>query len=856
MLKYSACFLLVLVSFAEAQSSNFQIVPAHSSIRLRGGLVFPRGRSIFPPKQILSVKSSLPGLQPWTIALTGSLSTACEGAPCLKISEEFSNTAISSGSGSRRIAINWLGGAAWLLAPGVYSGTLTLTPAGGGASAAATLTLEVLGTAVDPATPEVKATSFTEVGCDNSNPLEFSFNARCTIPDEAPSSDPNLTRPSVGQAITDPTFGGKIRRMTGPGCGTVYGSTTAFSALSTYNMNNCGIFRTSDAALIRQQLPGNQFYRFMSALDDQAFTYMNGSQIRSYNWITNQNTLLGDMSVAPYNFTTLYAGGTIGATDDDWIAFYEINAGPNPKVCAVDVVALKAAGAPNASNTYCGTYQGPRDITLLDWVGVTPIDLGTGRRFVYLSAIPLSVVFRVGKPGSGELIQQNIVPEWPGWGQNNDNGLCQPGELCYNANNFTHSAIFRDRDGQVKLFGNFEDIWFNRDFLSVFRLNSGTRLLRPREEGGGQNFIGQIGWDRQPGCSSKIHGCVLASIPRCCDFISPINSAVEGQATTVTLDQPVPWTVGTTRLIRIQNAPSAWSCLNGAWTATVSSPTQLQIPANCQGSSGSVVPALLGDATPFPNTAPNRSQIQVWRPGRQVHRIGMHRTVTWNDLPAFNISAYESTPRASLSRDGRFVAFTSNWGSLDIDGPSVYVAETGLGLARESLLIKNVVPGRTRAAISYDIASGRSCSIELSTDPIFATLTELASDSGPATSRTTHLGRSIPLAADSQYWLRLTCGLEVETTSFRTLPAGSEAVRPIQTQVGPSGDPDFVRAAIEYRAVGGSSFASTATLACQQGCTQAWSASLGSVNEYRVVYFNADDTQRREGPLWSLAVNR
>jgi hypothetical protein len=56
---------------------------------------------------------------------------------------------------------------------------------------------------------------------------------------------------------------------------------------------------------------------------------------------------------------------------------------------------------------------------------------------------------------------------------------------------------------------------------------------------------------------------------------------------------------------------------------------------------------------PFPNPFDNEI-VQVATDGSdRVRRIAHHRSL---------VTVYEDTPRASISRDGRYVAFTSNWG--------------------------------------------------------------------------------------------------------------------------------------------------------------------------------------------------
>jgi hypothetical protein len=798
--------------------------------------------------------AAAPG-QAWTVQIDGPLTSAClYFSACFQVTEEYSNTPISSGVGPQRVAVNWYGSQGPNLDPGNYGASISFVPQGGDPAFAVQVNLEVVSASALPATSEAKATALWERGCVPTDPvLSYTFAVRCDIPDEAPVADPAITLPAVGQVFIDPTFGGKITRVTGPGCETEYGTTTAFSKQNTYLLTSCGVFRIADNSLVRAPRD-NIGFTSMSATDDEVYYHLLGTEIRRYNFVTDQETILGDFG--PLGFQILNAGGTAPTSSDDWLAFFDYSALGFPKICAVDLLALQAAGVPGPDNTYCASYQGTQYLTQLDWVSVSDIDDPTGKRFVYLSASPLSIVFTVGQNGSGQLQQEYIVPEMPGQSRNNDDGICVQGEICYNADNFTHDAIFKDRDGQIKLFGNFQDILLDRDYNSTFRLNAGLKILRPEVEGGGQNILGRANWDKQPGCSSIIQACTAAYVETGHRYAARVMQASpSGNNTLLTLSASTGWDLNSIHAVRVQNGTNSWGCLNGAWTATSVSDAVVQIPAVCTGATGALDRVILGDASqPFTGAQnDNRGQIQIWRPGRQVHRIAMHRSVVWNDVPGTGISSYGSTPRASISRDGRYVAFNSNWGALDFDGESVYIIQTGLGAPENQITVKSLTPGTNAAVLNYDIPNGQACAIEVSADPTFQNPVESFTDAAGTVTRSTPLGHGT-LAAGTSYWMRMQCGLEVESKDFRTMDPVAASLSTLTTNVGASDDSSVVAVLIEYRAVGDPSFTSTPVQECATGCEVSWTGTAGTVSEYRVDYLDVNSVVVRKSDTFLVAV--
>lgn len=846
--------LSVMSGLVPAQITS--VAPATVHYRLRSPKVYPTLRYVAPPKQVLVVAAAQG--QAWQVQVDGALTSGCTfSTSCIAITGEYDNNPVTGGTGPARVAVNWYSNQMPEFDPGAYTGDVSFIPTGGGTTIVVHVILNIAGASALPASAELKATALLEAGCANESDAtqSYTYSVQCDIPLEAPTANPALTQPAVGASFIDPTFGGRITRITPPGCSTEYGTTTAFSANSTYILTSCGVYRRSDAVQIRSARD-NISYVSMSATDDEAYYFLSGSTIRKYNFVTDTETVLGDYSGAPYGFTTLYAGGTASASGDNWLAFYEYSAEPYPKICAVNLVALEASGNPAQSNTYCANYTGNQGLSFLDWVSVSDVDAPTEKRYVYLSAVPLSVVFSVG--AAGVLTEEYIVPEWPGWARNNDDGVCTVDELCYNASNFTHNAIFKDRDGQVQMFGNFQDIFLNRNYNSIYRLSAGLNVLRPDWEGGGLTLLGRVTLDDQPGCSSSISGCVYASTENGARFAARVMGAtIQASATELELSASPGWATGSMHPVLVQNGAGTWSCLNGEWTGTVTSDTVFEIPANCAGASGNVnAEVMLGDAAqPWTGSQNNnRSQIQIWRPERQIHRIAMHRSVAWNDVPGTGISPYGSTPRASISRDGRYVAFNSNWGALDFDGVSVYIVETGLGAPEDKVSLKTLAAATNAAVLSYDLPSGAACDIEVSADPTFQNPVEVFTDDAGSVTRSIYLGRTTPLTPATNYWMRMQCGLEIESRSFRTMDPTAPVVKTIITEVGSTNNPSVVSVVIKYRTAGEESFTTTPLLACGPGCLVSWSGIAGTLSEYKIVYLDASATVVSESEIHTLNV--
>ena len=277
---WSICGLFACLGvLLSAQPASLTVSPSNVTYRLRSPRVYPTWRFIAPAKRVLEVAAA-PG-QAWTVQIDGPLTSAClYFSACFQVTEEYSNTPISSGVGPQRVAVNWYGSQGPNLDPGNYGASISFVPQGGDPAFAVQVNLEVVSASTLPATSEAKATALWERGCVPTDPvLSYTFAVRCDIPDEAPVADPAITLPAVGQVFIDPTFGGKITRVTGPGCETEYGTTTAFSKQNTYLLTSCGVFRIADNSLVRAPRD-NIGFTSMSATDDEVYYHLLGTEIR------------------------------------------------------------------------------------------------------------------------------------------------------------------------------------------------------------------------------------------------------------------------------------------------------------------------------------------------------------------------------------------------------------------------------------------------------------------------------------------------------------------------------------------------------------------------------------------------
>lgn len=549
-----------------------------------------------------------------------------------------------------------------------------------------------------------------------------------------------------------------------------------------------------------------------------------------------------------------------------------------PKICAVNLPLLESQGSITTSNTFCATWSpssAPQLAGLqqvVDWVQVTEIDGPTGKRSVYmsssrpgLSSVPPnagSTVFSVGAAGTGTLTQEYIMPEYFGFSQNNYNGVCQTGEFCGTSANYTHNIICLDSDNQNWLYGRIADPISGVNYMAWVRLSAGLDIFRPIEAGGGLKILESQNYDIQPGCSSRVHAW---SLSRNQDndnvgvFAATVTAAsYSGGVVTVTFSvtsqgsAPPSWTGS--RPLLIQGATGSWTPLNGKWTSTYASGSTLTVPCTgCSASSGSVGSvAVMADASASASTAGDRGQFGVMRPGKSYNRIAMTRGWPYQAVSGcWDPVYYTISTFGSISRSGKYVGFISNYGSLDCPGgPSSYIATTGLDPA--ILTAYTATPAATNAILSYNVSDSSACSTDVSAGSGFSSILRTINDPGGTTARNYSLGT---LTAATNYWTRTTCGQQVETAYFTTLPALT-STRSTTVQIGAiTGLAGVNNVVLEYRLAGGSSYTAVTAVPCPSGCSVTWPADVG-IEEYRYNWRNSGNTVLLTSQTYSMVVNR
>ena len=187
---------------------------------------------------------------------------------------------------------------------------------------------------------------------------------------------------------------------------------------------------------------------------------------------------------------------------------------------------------------------------------------------------------------------------------------------------------------------------------------------------------------------------------------------------------------------------------------------------------------------------------------------------------------------------------------------SVYIVETGLGAPENRIAISDLAPAADSAALSYTAPAGVACTFELSADPTFQHPLETFTDDPGTSSRLTYLGRAQQLTPSTLYWMRMQCGMEVESKAFRTGDTLWGFARTIVTEVGPTLDGATATAVVEYRTAGTSTFTDTPAQPCSGGCQISWPGMAGAVAEYRVIYLNQNDAVINTTPIYTIAVPR
>ena len=603
---------------------------------------------------------TISGTGSWGITRGGDLgTTACDvgagPAPCFSvITDGAPGAACSStpatGSGAGTVYLCWWGlGATTSLGLGAHTGTVTI--------GSTTITLTVTVVAANAYwTVEVK----TGYGTNCSGTIN-GFASTCTIPDERPASAA-FSIPSPGGSYTDPTFGHTVTRTTSSNFTTEYSTTPAITADNSHVL-------VGDAAgysYLYSRTTGIADYGpFTASFSDSVtsptdpdlvwFLDPATSRIRKLVPSTGVITTAADYSSSSGGrpaFSAIQGGGTVGITLDNWWSFYTGTSVSPGYLCAVNLAGLTTGN--QESHTFCGDLS-PYSLTAIDFPQISQVDATSGKRYVYTLSLPRNVMFSVG---SSSLNFEVLMPI--------------EGE--------PHSTVGQDSSSNQIVLYEIYDESGSRPYLVSAKLNSLSRMLEPVEAGGGLTFI----LPTYHGASStgghyamSWVGYGLVSYFGNADYptyipVKAIGAITPGTPCAIT-STGHGFTTGDSLLIG--GALGGITNVNGIRTVTVTDANHYTLDGiTCAGSytanSGN---ALVNAATA--TDTPIRQEIDLLNfTTQKVKRVLQHRSKLYNSNNGTLIYYYQ-TPRASLSWDAKYTAFSSNYGIPEYE--SVWTAETG-----------------------------------------------------------------------------------------------------------------------------------------------------------------------------------
>lgn len=674
----------------------------------------------------------------WNLSRGGPLSSACFMASgyCFNASTSATTTggaALPVGSGPGTLYLYWDGlGADFMLSAGTHTGTLTV------GTTVIAITLIVL--------PRQDFDHFVyrpgyPSGCVNSHP-GYSFADTCVITDERPPSTA-MAVPAAGANYADPQFGHTVTRVTPSGNNIQYGALSAFSATGKYLLTS-----TPSGQINVYNRGGGVAYASVGSIninnsawdpyDDERIWFLDASTIKRRELNTGATTTAADYTLAGGGgrpaMTTLTMGGTVDITDDGWWAFRD-----NNSLCAVNLNGLMVSN--QEAQTFC-TSLAPYGLTDIDFTQITQVDVESRKRYVVLLSAPKGHVFSVGATG--------LDYEYPLPTGNQDISV-EP-----------HSDVGQDSEGRQIFFWQWYTPYDNRYYLATAQLNKGADMTRPIEEGGGLRILynsdsGNFFTDAHYGCTWK-GVCVFTPFTGGDTPVYQISAVTAGNPCSITTAVSHGLSTGTA--VQIGGAAGITS-INGVFTATVTGSNSLTLNGHtCTGSYTANSAHLARNAATATNW-PNRQETVIVRPGEEIRRVAVHRTKMYSGgalLPYYN------TPRGSISRDGRYIAFCSNLGVPE--NPSVWVADTGAPQTSTRIAVTAIDAADTKAIFNYNVPAGQAAAtILISASPSLSSPVVNVSDGATAQNRQ-HVATG--LTANTDYWYRVTTGEYTAKGRFQT----------------------------------------------------------------------------------------
>ena len=731
--------LLFLLLVAMPGHAEVTASPTEITVHSRRGSAYP-WYSTTPPAD---TPITISGSGAWNITLGGALSKACEAGfgYCFNVVNEvrtIANGEAVTGRGEGKVYLTWRGLGSQEIAIGKHTGTVTI--------GSTTIKITLMVHQRDAYDAFVYLPGFP-VGCVNSGP-GFTHADTCTITDERPAST-GFSIPPVRGSYADPQFGYKVSRITPSGYFNQYGAVTAFSATGRYlltstSSGHTNIFHLETATLAYADVPGiNLNFAGWDPVDDDKLWYYSEAKLLCRNLRTGAVAVAADYSResgARPAFRTITMGGTLDITDDGWWAFLE-----GKTVCAVNLNGLSTGT--QESKTFCVDVSS-FDVKFIDFPQITQVDRESGKRYVVLIAAPRGLIFSVGDAG--------LVYEYP---------LLLPSST-------PHSDVGQDDEGRQIFIWSFSEIYGNKTYLASMLLNKGNEMLQPVEAGGGLHLIyasdaGDFETDGHYGCTwrgvcvSSPYGNSAGIPAKKITSVSPgspcgITAAGHGYKT------------GDSILI---GGAAGNTAINGVFSVTVTGQNTFTLNDQpCSGGYKADTANSVKNVATAPNK-PNRQEIVMVRPGSEVRRLAMHRAKTYGN--GTDLLSYFQTPRASISRDGRFVAFASNYGIPE--KPSVYVIHAGAPITSTRITLMGADVTGNRVALNYNMPAGEGpASITISENPELMDPVVTANDNSWDGIRQFV---TPDLQGDKDYFYRIHSGQFSATGRFRTAGATTESLQ-------------------------------------------------------------------------------
>lgn len=590
--------------------------------QMRQGQPHPWQSTAYPEDQFITPTASN-GL---TAKITGELLAACAGA-CFTVKPR-------AGGIGGEMAISFAGHGAELLTPGLHTADVGMGPQHW------TVRLHVLKRA--PYLPFFYRAGYP-MGCRNSN-AQMPFQDTCVISNEQPARGLGaLERP--GDSFRDPQFGSPVHRMTESGFLLAYSSMRMFSANARYVLvaDSDGFLHVWERESNRQLGAPFSGFNFSQAVWDpmleERLWFIAGGQVGYRDVRTGKVNIAADYTGTKEGRPALAGmttGGTADNTDDNWWVITE----PKEKlVCALDLNGLMPAN--QEAHLFCSSYSA-LGIRLVDFPQITQIDSESKKRYVLLLSEPRSHVFSVNT------VSRKLEYEYE-----------MPAEITT-----PHSDVSQDSHGRQVLFWAWYDRFGDKSFSATSLLNKREKMTRPIEEGGGLALLfpiyaAGIRTDAHFGCNWS--GYCVQSL-----YADPVPGGIAN------------WTItdvksGTPCVLRVSSdhpfkdgdqavigGVGEMSGVNGLHVVKIIDSRTLDLEGKTCRGRYERKRGHLTEARQWAPTAPNRDWITVVRLDGEVRPIAIHRSKLWAEHG--DLYLYWAAPQAGISRDGKYVGFTSNLG--------------------------------------------------------------------------------------------------------------------------------------------------------------------------------------------------